>query len=167
MMEKNFTTIKDIYKKIPECQTNFVFSKKNPKSIKDILGIEGRIVKTGKRVMVAGNLEYGGSKHVATALWTMNEKFPKIRSAINLKYQQETLLEFKRKKRKISSYNRAEEPRNIKKKEGSSIEWGIKQAIKNVKTSPDIIYHKGDYGKEPMIIVFGNTPSEVLEKIQA
>ena len=31
-----FIKIKNIYKTIPECQTNFVFSKTNPKSIKDV-----------------------------------------------------------------------------------------------------------------------------------
>ena len=29
---------------------------------------------------------------------------------------------------------------------------------------PDVIYHMGDFGKEPMIIVFGKTPNDVLEK---
>jgi len=53
-----FIEIKNIYKNIPECQTNFVYSKQKPKSIKDILGISGRIVKTGKHVEVAGNLTY-------------------------------------------------------------------------------------------------------------
>ena len=161
-----FINIKDIFRKIPECQTNFVFSKKNPKSIKDILGIEGRIVKTGTRIRVAGNLEYGGSKHVATALMTMNKKFPVIRSAINLKYQEEILAAGKNRKLRISKYNRREEPKTIKKKEGSSIEWGINQAIKNMVIPPDIVYHKGDFGKEPMTIIFGNTPTDVLEKIQ-
>jgi len=50
-----FVEIKNIYKNIPECQTNFAYSKSKPKSIKDILAISGRIVKTGKKVMVAGN----------------------------------------------------------------------------------------------------------------
>ena len=49
--------------------------------------------------------------------------------------------------------------------EGSSIEWGIQSAIKNSKKQPDVIYHKGDMGKEPMIIVFGKTPNDVIKKI--
>lgn len=158
-----FVSIKDIYKNIPECQTNFVFSKKNPKSIKDILGIEGRIVKTGKTVTVAGNLEYGGSKHVATALMIMNQKFPNICSAINLKYKPEIISKLKT-RFKISSYNRDDEPKNVKRK-GSTVRWGIRSAIKNTEKAPDIIYHKGDVGKEPMILIFGQSPSEVLEKI--
>ncbi|QLH10577.1 bifunctional hydroxymethylpyrimidine kinase/phosphomethylpyrimidine kinase [Nitrosarchaeum sp. AC2] len=160
-----FIGIKNIYKNIPECQTNFVFSKINPKSIKDIVGIAGRIVKTGNKVMVAGDLEYGGSKHVATALIAMNKKFPEIRSAINLKYNEENISKLKKTKLIISRYDRNSEPNKIKTKEGSSIEWGIKSAIKKLEAAPDVIYHKGDFGKEPMIIIFAKTPVSIIEKV--
>ena len=53
---------------------------------------------------------------------------------------------------------------NVKIK-GSTIEWGVKRAIKDSTKLPDIIYHKGDFGKEPMIILFGETPNKVIEKI--
>ncbi len=159
-----FTNMKGIYKNIPECQTNFVFSKQKPKSTKDILGISGRIVKAGKNVLVAGDLKFGGSKHVATALLTVNKKYPEICSAINLKYQSTTLLKIKKSKLTVSSYDRSKEPKQVK-IQGSTIKWGINSAIKNSKTIPDVIFHKGDFGKEPMIIVFGETPENVLEKI--
>ena len=159
-----FVKIKNIYKNIPECQTNFVFSKQNPKLTKDILGINGRIVKVGKQVLVAGNLEYGGSKHVATALLVMNKKSPEICSAINIKYQNNIISKIKKSKLITSSYDRSKEPKITKIKK-SSIGWGIENAINNSKKVPDIIYHKGDFGKEPMIIVFGKTPNDVLNKI--
>jgi hydroxymethylpyrimidine kinase/phosphomethylpyrimidine kinase len=159
-----FTKIRGIYKNIPECQTNFVFSKQNPKSTKDVLGISGRIVKAGKKVIVAGELKYGGSKHVATALLAVNKKYPQICSAINLKYQNTTLTKIKKCKLKVSSYDRNKEPRKIK-NQGSTIKWGINSAIRDSKIIPDVVFHKGDYGKEPMIIVFGKTPENVLEKI--
>ena len=159
-----FVGIKNIYKNIPECQTNFVYSKQKPKSTKDILGISGRIVKAGNEVIVAGNLSYGGSKHVATALLTMNKKFPEIYSAINLKFQNTTISKIKKSKLKVSSYDRIQEPNNVK-NQGSTIEWGIKSAIKNLKEPPDVIFHKGDFGKEPMIIIFGDRPKNILKKI--
>jgi hydroxymethylpyrimidine/phosphomethylpyrimidine kinase len=159
-----FTEIKNIYKNIPECQTNFVYSKQKPKSIKEILGISGRIVKSGEKVIVAGDLAYGGSKHVATALLTVNKKYSKIQSAINLKYKNETITKIKKLKLTTYDYDRNHEPKNVKNK-GSTIEWGIKNAIKNSKKPPDIIYHKGDFGKEPMIIVFAETPDIVVKKI--
>ncbi len=61
-------------------------------------------------------------------------------------------------------YDRTQEPQNVKSK-GSTIGWGIKNAIKNSKKQPDIIYHRGDFGKEPMIILFGETPDIVIKKI--
>ncbi len=161
---EEFVEIKNIYKNIPECQTNFVYAKEKPKSTKDILGISGRIVKTGEKVVVAGNLSYGGSKHVGTALLIVNKKFPEIHSAINLKYENSTILKIKKSKMVISSYDRTQEPKNIKNK-GSTVEWGIKNAIKNSKRSPDVIFHKGDFGKEPMIIFFGHTPKNILKKL--
>ena len=159
-----FIEIKDIYKNIPECQTNFVYAKQKPKSTKDVLGLSGRIVKAGKEVIVAGNLAYGGSKHVATALLTINKKFPEINSAINLKYQKRTISKIEKSKLSICSYDRIHEPKNVK-MNGSTIEWGIKKAIKNLKTAPDAVFHKGDFGKEPMIIIFGNTPKIILNKL--
>ena len=159
-----FVEIKNIYKNIPECQTNFVYTNQKPKSTKDILGLSGRIVKAGTKVLIAGDLTYGGSKHVATALLTINKKFPKIRSAVNIKFQTITLTKIKKSKLLVSSYDRTSEPKNVKTK-GSTIAWGIKSAIKNSKKSPDVIYHKGDFGKEPMILVFGENPNQVLKKI--
>ena len=159
-----FIKIKNIYKNIPECQTNFVYSKQKPKSTKDILGLSGRIVKAGKEVIVAGNLTYGGSKHVATALLVVNKKFPDIQSAINLKYENQIIVKIKKSKFSVTSYDRINEPMNVKKK-GSSVEWGINNAIKNLKLPPDAIFHKGDFGKEPMIIIFGDTPKSILKKL--
>ena len=159
-----FTKIKNIYKNIPECQTNFVYSKQKPKSIKEILGISGRIVKSGEEVIVAGDLVYGGSKHVATALLTVNKKYSKIQSAINIKYKNDTISKIKKLKLTTYDYDRNHEPKNVKNR-GSTIEWGIKNAIKNSTKPPDIIYHKGDFGKEPMIIVFAETPDIVIKKI--
>ena len=159
-----FTKIKNIYKNIPECQTNFVYSKQKPKSIKEILGISGRIVKSGEEVIVAGDLVYGGSKHVATALLTVNKKYSKIQSAINVKYKNDTISKIKKLKLTTYDYDRNHEPKNVK-NGGSTIEWGIKNAIKNSTKPPDIIYHKGDFGKEPMIIVFAETPDIVIKKI--
>ncbi len=159
-----FVKFKEIYKNIPECQTNFVYSKQKPKSTKDILGISGRVVKAGKKVIVAGNLAYGGSKHIATALLTINKKFPEINSAVNIKYQKKTISKIEKSRMLVCSYDRTNEPKNVK-IGSSTIEWGIKKAIKDLKVPPDVIFHEGDFGKEPMIIVFGNTPKVILKKL--
>ncbi len=161
----DFKNLKKIYSIIPECQTNFVYSKKKIRSTKDVLGISGRIVKAGKDIVIAGSLQYGGSKHVGSALLEINKKFPQTRSAVNVKYNSDLVKRCKKKSLVVQSYDRNKEPNKVKRKENASISWGIKQAIKNSVKPPDIIYHKGDFGKEPMIMIFGNNPLEVVEKV--
>ena len=159
----NFKQIKNIYKAIPECQTNFVFTKKNPKTIKDVLGISGRLVKSGKEIVTAGEIVYGGSQHVATAVIHVNKKFPEIRSCLNIKYDTKIISKAKKSGFTILSYDRTGEPRKSKRRENSSISWGISNSLKT--KSPDIIYHKGDVGKEPMILIFGKNPQDVIRKV--
>jgi len=159
----NFKQIKNIYKAIPECQTNFVFTKKNPKTIKDVLGISGRLVKSGKEIVTAGEIVYGGSQHVATAVIHVNKKFPEIRSCLNIKYDTKIISKAKKSGFTILSYDRTGEPRKSKRRENSSISWGISNSLKT--KSPDIIYHKGDVGKEPMILIFGKNPDEIIRKV--
>ncbi len=162
---REFENLDNVSLLIPECQTNFVFAKQNPKSINDIAGVLGRIVRTGDSVTIAGNLEYGASRHVATAVLSVQKKFPQIRSALNLKFDENLIRKFAKTRNKISSYDRTHEPKTTKLKENSSISWGIRAAIKNSASPPDIIYHKGDFGKEPMIIVFGKNPKQVVSKV--
>lgn len=160
----DFQNIKDVSKMIPECQTNFVFSKIKPKKINSVLGISGRLVKAGKEVVQAGDLVFGGSQHVATAVIEVSKKFPDIRSAINVKYDPKIITKAKKCKMSVLNYDRKKESKNSKLKENSSISWGVSNCLKS--EMPDIIYHKGDFGKEPMIIVFGTTPTEVVRKIK-
>ena len=159
----DFQNVKNGSKLIPECQTNFVFSKIKPKKIKNVLGVSGRLVKAGNEIIQAGELKYGGSQHVATAVIEVSKKFPKVRSAINIKYEPNLIVKAKKKGMNVISYDRKKESKNSKQKENSSISWGISSCLRSI--TPDIIYHKGDIGKEPMIIIFGETPSEVIKKI--
>ena len=159
----NFKQMKNIYKVIPECQTNFVFSKKNPKSVIDVLGISGRLVKSGREVVTAGEIVYGGSQHVGTAVIQVCKKFPRIRSGLNIKYEPKIISNAKKSNLTVLNYDRSKEPKKSKQKENSSISWGISNCLNS--KSPDIIYHKGDIGKEPMILIFGNNPSEIIQKV--
>ena len=158
-----FTQMKNIYKMIPECQSNFVFAKKNPKSVKDVLGVSGRIVKSGKDIITAGEIIYGGARHVGSAVIEANKKFPEIRSCLNVKYDTKIISKAKKSGFTVLSYDRSKEPRTIKQKEYSSIAWGVSTSVG--KKKPDIIFHKGDMGKEPMILIFGKTPNDVIKKV--
>jgi hydroxymethylpyrimidine kinase / phosphomethylpyrimidine kinase / thiamine-phosphate diphosphorylase len=148
---------------IPETQCNIVFALYDAKSVLDVAGVKGRIVKLEHMARAVSNVEFGASKHVASAVLSYMRFDPTIRSAMNIKYDDQ-ILSICKSIFQTSEYDRTTEPANIKKKEGKTINWGIMNALlKN--GNAQVIYHKGDIGKEPMIILFGRDPNEVFEKI--
>jgi hydroxymethylpyrimidine/phosphomethylpyrimidine kinase len=86
-----------------------------------------------------------------------------MRSAMNIKYDSK-IISIASKIFVVANYDRTEEPKKIKKREGHSISWGVIQALNNTPNA-DVIYHKGDFGKEAMTLVFAPTPIEVIKKI--
>lgn len=151
---------------IPESQSNFVFAREDASSSEDVAGIKGRIVRVGDRA-VAGEVAYSASRHVADTVLTAMRYEKSVRSAINIRYSDKILEVCRRLSMSISNYDRSKEPMEVKYREGMSITWGIDNAIRSFNCRvPDVIYHKGDIGKEPMIILFGKEPMEVITKIK-
>jgi hydroxymethylpyrimidine/phosphomethylpyrimidine kinase len=149
---------------IPETKTNFVYSLENPKSLMDVAGVLGRITNIGAKIRSPNVVEFGASCHVANAVIAANEFNHKFRSAINIKNEKK-ILEVCKANFVCSSYSRSEEQTESKNREGLTVKWGIKNAMrKNHDT--EMVFHDGDYGKEPMIMVFGKDPSEVIDKIK-
>ncbi|MCD6330934.1 MAG: bifunctional hydroxymethylpyrimidine kinase/phosphomethylpyrimidine kinase [Thermoplasmata archaeon] len=167
--EELYEAVEELKKKnivdfIPEVGMNFAYALPMPyaKSIDDVLGIEGRIVRAGKKAK-AGEIKSGASRHLAKAILKAMEFDSNVRAVMNIKYDEDVLKRLRR-RFSVSFYDRQEEPEEIKKKEGATIPWGIENAIRRAGKIPDIIYHKGDVGKEPMILIFGKNPKDVLRK---
>lgn len=149
---------------IPETQTNFVYALPEASKVSEVAGVRGRIVKIGNTAVPASFIEFGASTHMASAVLACMAVRPSLRAAINIRYN-DRLEGLCRNLFEVSSYNRKKEPTTIKQKEGSTMSWGIRSALKK-NPKADVIYHRGDIGKEPMIDIFGNAPSEVVEKIR-
>jgi len=162
---RRFCAIEGVYKHIPEVQTNFVYSRPFPSKPSDVLGLEGRIVRAGTSVQPVGEVKYGGSRHVANAVLAVAKRFPSIRSAINIRFDEETISRAAAKKFRISTYERRMEPRASAGTEGRTVTWGVGTAVSKMKNPPDVIYHRGAQGKEPMILLFGRNPSDVISKL--
>jgi hydroxymethylpyrimidine kinase / phosphomethylpyrimidine kinase / thiamine-phosphate diphosphorylase len=148
-------------KLIPETQSNFVYAIPNANSIKEVAGIKGRIVRIDRKVKASSCIEFGASQHVASAVISYMTIDPLMRAGFNLKYDKK-IIELLQSFMKVSEYNRQSEPHKLKTKEGYTIEWGIKKAILKDKGVRGV-YHTGDIGKEPMVIIFGHNPREIIE----
>ncbi len=153
---------------IPEVGMNVCYAMPRPyaKSAEDVLAVDGRISRGKERIVHSGRFEFGSSRHLARAILKYMEFYPEFRAAINLRYGDDIIEKAEKAGLSISFYDRREEPEEVKRKEGATIPWGIEEAIKRAGKRPDVIYHLGDLGKEPMVVVFGTSPMDVVGKIK-
>ena len=161
---RELESLSDVGKLIPETQSNFVYAIPNASSIREVAGIKGRIVRIDQQVKASSCIEFGASQHIASAVLSYMNIDPLMRSGFNIKYDKK-IIKILESFMKVSEYDRRLEPQKIKTKEGYTIQWGIKKAILKNKWVRGI-YHKGDIGKEPMVIMFGHHPGEIIEYLK-
>jgi len=159
------TSIKNFEKLIPESQSNIVYAIPNANNIDDVAGVNGRIVKAGNRSVPTSGIKFGASRHVASSILEYMKTNQLVRAALNIKNEKRILDKCNRLFR-VTHYERKLEPKTIKNREGRSISWGVSTALSK-NPDADIIYHTGDMGKEPMIIIFGQNPQEVVNKVKS
>jgi hydroxymethylpyrimidine/phosphomethylpyrimidine kinase len=150
---------------IAEVQSNLGFALPLAQGPEDVAAFPGRIIRWGETIRWLGMPSFGASRHVARIILTVMTRFPEYRSAMNLRFSEELLRICSRLGFRIAAFDRRKEPQRIKRKEGSTLSWGVNQVLEKAATPPDLIVDRGDFGKEPMIRVLGKSPEEVGEKI--
>ncbi|BAD84624.1 phosphomethylpyrimidine kinase, fused to C-terminal uncharacterized domain [Thermococcus kodakarensis KOD1] len=147
---------------VAEVGTNFALAT----DFNEVFAVKGRIVRYDKTVKPVGPVELNASDHLRRALLKMREFYPEVKAVLNLRYSEELVEKAKKLGLKVSFYDRREEPEEVKRAERGTMEWGIETAVKRLGERPDIVYHLGDWGKEPMILVFGSNAEEVVERVR-
>jgi len=150
---------------IPEVSSNLGYALPFAEGVEDVAAFPGRIVRFKDSVTTYSDPEFGASQHVANIILTVMKFDPEYCSAMNIRYSRETVAQLRRKGFLVGQFNRRLEPKRLKEKEGSSLEWGVGNVLRKMKRVPDFIYDEGDVGKEPMIRVLGKNPMEVVQKI--
>jgi hydroxymethylpyrimidine kinase/phosphomethylpyrimidine kinase len=150
---------------IPEVSSNLGYALSYAEEIQDVAAFPGRIVRFKDSIATAGDPEFGASKHIANIILTMMRFDSEYCSAMNIRYSKENIVRLREKGFLIGHFDRRLEPKEVKGREGSSLEWGVGEVLRKMGRVPDFIYDEGDHGKEPMIRVLGRDPMEVIHKI--
>jgi hydroxymethylpyrimidine kinase/phosphomethylpyrimidine kinase len=150
---------------IPEVSSNLGYALPYAEGIGDVAAFPGWIVRFKDSVTTNRDPEFGASRHVANIILTVMKFNPEYCSAMNIRYSKENIAKLEEKGFLIGHFDRRHEPKKVKEREGSSLEWGVGEVLKKMKPVPDFIYDEGDVGKEPMIRVLGRNPMEVVTKI--
>jgi hydroxymethylpyrimidine kinase/phosphomethylpyrimidine kinase len=150
---------------LPEVQSNLGYALPYARGVEDIAAFPGRFVRVGKEIIKVADPEFGASQHVAKIILTVMAHDPEMRSAMNLRFTEQILIRARKARFLIGHFDRREEPAGVKQKEGASLSWGVQQVLQKSKKIPDIIFDRGDVGKEPMVRVLGGDPEEVVSKV--
>ena len=101
---------------------------------------------------------FGASDHVARIVLTAMRFDRRVRSAANIRFADPLLEALEEMMLDIRYFDRAQEPPGIR-----TMDWGVASCCKT--GVPDVIYDRGDLGKEPMIRILGENPREVAHNI--
>jgi hydroxymethylpyrimidine kinase / phosphomethylpyrimidine kinase / thiamine-phosphate diphosphorylase len=152
---------------IPEVRSNLGYAVPGAMGFEDVAAIPGRITQVKDRVVICRAPAFGASRHIAKVILAAMGHDPEMRAAMNIRYEEGILRVCRGLGLRMASFDRREEPKDVKEREGSSLEWGTHRAIQILGEIPELVYDTGDMGKEPMIRILGKNPREVADKIIA
>ena len=152
---------------IPEVMSNLGYATPYPEGPQDVAAFPGRIMQGPQGLLIPAPPAFGASRHISAVILTAMTTHPELRSAMNVKFfdgldDLAPLLHLR-----VASFDRGAEPPEVKAREGSTLAWGVASVLKPGEPPPDLIYDRGEFGKEPMIRILGPTPMSVAEKALA
>lgn len=167
-LKKAFEEIEtfDVSSLIPEVQSNLVMAISGARTVSEVAGFPGRIIKFKDRVKTVNCPEFGASSHMARVILAAMKFDKNVRSVMNIRYGEDVVKAAQKAGLVLGTFSREAEPDEIRKKEGSTLDWGTKRAIEKVGKVPDIIYDAGGISREAMVRVLGRNPKDVVRKIK-
>ncbi len=149
----------------PEVQSNMGYALPGATTHEEVAAFPGRIVRLPEGLAVVRPPAFGASRHIASVILAAMQHYPQLRSTMNICFSEEVLRKAQDQGLVAAGFDRAEEPKEVKDREGSSLEWGTGAAMRSTSAPPDLVYDRGDVGKEPMVRILGTDPSDVLRKL--
>jgi hydroxymethylpyrimidine/phosphomethylpyrimidine kinase len=150
---------------IPEIQSNLGYATDSALSAEDVVAFPGRIIRLGDSIAKVSDPAAGASRHIAKIILAVLKYNKDYRSAMNIAWNPTVIACCKDLGFRIAQFDRKEEPVDIKNQEGRSLEWGTQKVLSHSSEVPDIIFDRGEVGKEPVIRVLGTDPMDVADKI--
>jgi len=151
---------------IPEVQMNVGYAIPHAKGIEDVAAFPGRISQCNGKIFFKGEPKFGVSSHVARLILGIMKYYPHMRACVNVRYDEAYIKNAEKGGLCVVFFDRKKEPGTIKISEGRSLDFLMDSVLKKVTQPPDLIYDRGDVGKEPIIRCFAQDPMELIKKME-
>ncbi|MFB6148838.1 MAG: bifunctional hydroxymethylpyrimidine kinase/phosphomethylpyrimidine kinase [Halobacteriales archaeon] len=156
----------DVSTLVPEVGMNVVGATPYAEDPEETAAIEGRITRTLDGIQPNRGIRFGASSHVARFLLACREHDPALRFAINCRYDDRVDAALASLGWERGHYDRANEPPDVKKTEGSTMAWGAEQAFESVSKTPVAVTDPGDVGKEAITKLLARDVETLLDRVR-
>jgi hydroxymethylpyrimidine kinase / phosphomethylpyrimidine kinase / thiamine-phosphate diphosphorylase len=160
----------DISPLIPEVMSNLGYALPYAEGLEHVAAFPGRLLKTPHGTLAPAPPAFGASRHMAAVILAARERYPHLRSAMNIKYVEGIEALAPMLHLRYASFHRDQEPTAVKAQEGGTLAWGVAKVLEKLppwEQPPDLIGDRGEVGKEAMLRILGETPMSVAEKALA
>nr|WP_283102352.1 thiamine-phosphate synthase family protein [Haloplanus sp. XH21] len=149
---RQFSNTPEVAVHVPNVGTNVAMALPDASDETDVAAVPGRIHAMRGGVNVPSNPEFGASHHVATTLLTATSADPSVRGAINLATSDAVLAAIPDDIDAVA-FDAAYDDRGERLTEAFETYGGV----------PQVIYHEGDFGIEPITYVLGTSAVDAVE----
>ncbi|MFQ5838223.1 MAG: thiamine-phosphate synthase family protein [Thermoplasmata archaeon] len=142
---------------VPNVGSNLAYALEGAVDLEKVAAVPGRIYEARGQVKVPGPPEFGASKHVAEVVLAISTLNSKIRSAINVAWNESILEACLKLDWRAFEMDASYEGRRER----------IFRGLRRQSPLPTVVFHRGDYGIEAITYILGETPMEVVSKMEA
>lgn len=150
---------------VPEVRANLGYALPFATTRAEVAAFPGRLTALdGQHVAVAAPT-FGASRHIASVILAAMAHDGGRRAAMNIRYSPAVLEACRPAGLRSVAFDRHDEPDAVRRREGSTLEWGTDAALARAGGVVDVVHDRGGFGKEPMIRVLGKHPEDVVDKV--
>lgn len=146
---------------VPNVGVNLVACGESPRTISDVVGIPGRIVKLKGGVRASSPPEFGASHHMASILLEAHRVDPTVKSCINTKFDPRVLRALENLGWRFT-YTVPKD--SLKPIDGDIVLAAVRETLSRLGSVGDALIDEGGVGLEPITYIFAGSPREAVLK---
>ena len=147
---------------VPEVGVDMAFALPFAARPEDVCALEGRLVRAGRKTLRAGFPAFGTYGELSAVVLAAMVHDRRVRCALNIRYSVQ-LVELA----PTMGFKVGVIARNGDAKEPFTLGGGALRTMDGLGFVPDLLCDEGGHGQEPAVLVMGEEPSAVLDKVRA
>ncbi len=134
---------------LPEVGSNIAMALPDARSLEEVAGLTGRIIKVEEEAVAVGEPKFGATRFMGNVLLTAMKHDRSVAAVVNIRLSPKILDAARELGMEVATYVWDMKPPEI-----AETKCGIPFILDNLKRVPEVVYDLGDLGVEPVTAIF-------------